>query len=216
MVSDLMTLEEAARYIHVAGQTIAQWVQQGEMPGEKHEEGWQFNRKEIDVWVEARRRRGVKSALSFSGIERIVDRSRIHLIDVTKKSEALQLLIDSIMTVPGLKNRDEFEAAVLHREELMSTGIGLGVAVPHVRLGALTSLHVAIGISKHAIYDWESLDSQPVRIVVMVAAGKGQHQEYIRLLAYLSSILKNEFMRQQLLDADDTKVISTIFLGQTA
>lgn len=210
-----MTIEEAARYIHVAEQTIARWVQQGEMPGEKHEEKWRFSRKEIDVWVEARRR-GVKSARSFCGIERIVDRSRIHLIDVTNKSDALQLLIDSIMTVPDLKNRDELEAAVMHREELMSTGIGLGVAVPHVRLGALTSLHVAIGISKHAIYDWESLDSQPVRIVVLVAAGKGQHQEYIRLLAYLSSILKNEFMRQQLLDADDTAVISAIFLGQTA
>ncbi|MBN1943009.1 MAG: PTS sugar transporter subunit IIA [Phycisphaerae bacterium] len=116
------------------------------------------------------------------------------------KQAALEQLVDVLSRAVGY-DREAMLQAVVHRESLMSTGIGQGLAVPHVRLERLGAPAVAVGIFPEGISDYISLDKEPVRIVLLIAAPKGQHETYIRLLAAAVDVLKDPEMRQAVLAA---------------
>ncbi len=86
-----------------------------------------------------------------------------------------------------------FINALKEREEIMTTGIGFGIAVPHAKLESVHKLAFAIGISKKGI-DFNSIDGQPVHLVVLVAAGERQHKEYLKLLSKIMSVLKKRIL----------------------
>ena len=94
-------------------------------------------------------------------------------------------MIDVLATSAQVRDKDELADAVFKREAIMSTGIGLGMAVPHVRIASVDELVMAIGISRPGIHDYASLDDKPVHLVFLIAAPKGQHAEYLRLLSGL-------------------------------
>lgn len=116
------------------------------------------------------------------------------------KADALGRLVDVLSQVAQF-DRDAMYQAVLHRESLMSTGIGHGLAVPHVRLEGLSNPVVALGIFPEGIPDYPSLDEDPIRIVLLIAAPGGQHETYIRLLAAAVEVLKHPETRQVILSA---------------
>ncbi len=123
---------------------------------------------------------------------------RALLLDVHSKHEVLDRLIDCLAGSPEVASREELAAGVYEREKLMSTGIGLGIAIPHVRLASVSDLAVAAALVPGGIDDYESLDSMPVRLVLLIAARSDQHAEYLRLLSRLSSKLKDDRFRERL------------------
>lgn len=118
----------------------------------------------------------------------------------TSKDEILKALIQKLATNPEIASKDELEAKIFEREALMSTGIGLGIAVPHVRLASVSNVVIALGICADGICDYETLDGEQIKIVCMIAANSEQHNEYIQALATLSKQLKNESVRQRLIE----------------
>jgi PTS system nitrogen regulatory IIA component len=116
------------------------------------------------------------------------------------KQAVLEQMVDMLARSVGY-DRDVMLRAVLHRESLMSTGIGHNLAVPHVRLERLNAPAAAVGIFPEGIAGYDSMDGQPVRIVLLIAAPKGQHETYIRLLAAAVEVLKNPETRQAILAA---------------
>lgn len=213
MKKEIMTLNEVAKYLRVSQETLIQWAQNKTIPCCKMGEEWMFERDEIERWVEKRFSESSETTASSSLLKKVLNPENVIIMNAQSKCEALETMIDALYVAAGLKNRKELEEAIYHRETLMSTGIGLGVAVPHVRLSSIKSMRLVAGINKTDITDYESLDNQPVRIIVMVAAGKGQHQEYIRLLASLSSILKQESIRKKILELDDPISIYEVLTG---
>ena len=107
-------------------------------------------------------------------------------------------------------------AAIFRREELMSTGIGFGVGVPHVRLDGVKDMVMALGIARKPLTDYASLDDVPVQIVCMVAAGSSQHPQYIRALSAISSRLKDESVRKALISSTDAQTAFKLFTGEDA
>ena len=128
------------------------------------------------------------------------------------KVSALAELVELLVERTAVADRRELADAILRREKLMSTGIGLGIAVPHVRLPDIPNPVVAVGLHKEGILDYESLDGEPVRIVVMIAAGKGQHIAYIQLLAEITRILKNEAIRERILRTDSASEVHRLLM----
>lgn len=106
-----------------------------------------------------------------------------------------------------LKEDNELLEAIFQRERLMSTGIGLGIAVPHIRLEDISEVIVALGVSKEPIEDYESLDGNHVHFISMIIASSDQHNEYIRLLADITSVLKKERTREMLLGSETNNEI---------
>jgi PTS system nitrogen regulatory IIA component len=129
---------------------------------------------------------------------------RVLILESSTKIEALRALADSLGTAPQIQDRDALLQGILYREELMSTGIGMGIAVPHVRLASITGPVMSAGICRTPLVDYESLDGVPVRLIFMIAAGQHQHAEYLRLLSSLSLRLKDEKLRNALISAPDT------------
>jgi fructose-specific phosphotransferase system IIA component len=120
--------------------------------------------------------------------------------------ELAQLLIDKhIITEP-----EAFFAAVLKRENMESTGIGLGVAIPHARTSAVKNIAVVFGRSQKGV-DFSSLDGQPSNLIFLIAAPEDKKTEYIMTLARLSKLLRKNQARTRLLDAQTPQeVVQTV------
>ena len=117
------------------------------------------------------------------------------------KADILNALINLLESRPGIKSRDDLSEAIFRREELMSTGIGINLAIPHCRLEGVKDISAAVAVCPDGISDYVSLDGKPVKLVIMIVAGRHQQNEYIQMLSLLSGRLKNEEVRDRLMAA---------------
>ena len=206
--NEIMTIQEVAEYLRVSERTIYDWASKGQIPCGKLGSIWRFKRSEIEKWVD--KRLGTEKAPGKPPsifIKDLLNPDRVLLFDTTSKKEALTYLIDSLADTPEVKNKNKLNEEIFRRERLMSTGIGMGIGIPHVRLESVEDILMAVGISKSAIEDYESLDGKPVRMIFMVAAGKDQHTEHIKAIAAISSKLKDEHLRKSLLEAKNNTTV---------
>lgn len=213
MAHDILTIEEVADYLRVSERTVYDWAQKGQIPGGKLGTAWRFKRSEIEQWVDRRLRAGSASTASSAAfsLQSILTSDRVLFLEESSKEPALRRLASVLATAPTIRDRKEIEAAMLRREELMSTGIGFGVGVPHVRLASVDDLTMALGVAREALTDYASLDDTPVQIVSMVAARHDQHAQYIRALKAISSHLKRPDVRARLIAAADPHEAYRIF-----
>jgi PTS system nitrogen regulatory IIA component len=133
--------------------------------------------------------------------ESIISADRILFLNYKNKNDVLTALSENLAAAPQIKNSQELKTEILKREKLMSTAIGFGIAIPHVRLSSVTDLVVSVGICKNGIDDFYPLDDEKVRLVIMIAAAYSQHAYYLQALSYFSSLLKNPELRESLLNA---------------
>ena len=122
---------------------------------------------------------------------------RCVVLECANKNETLDALIDLLAPSAGSGGKAVLAEAIYEREKLLSTGIGLGIAIPHVRLPSATDLVAAAALVRNGIPDYGTLDSVPVRLAVMIVARSDQHELYLRVLSRLSSFLKDEAFREK-------------------
>lgn len=215
MDDDILTIEEVAKYLRVSERTVYDWAQKGEIPSGKIGTVWRFKKAEIEKWVNDRLSMN-RNSPQFASIQvqNIVSPDRIVFLNHSTKRDALLALADNLANAPQIKNRQELSAEILKREELMSTAIGRGIAIPHVRLSSVTDLVVSVGISQCDIIDFQTLDDQPVRLLFMIAAAYNQHAYYLQTLSYFSTKLKNKDLRSSLLIAKTPAEAYALLLGQ--
>ena len=137
-------------------------------------------------------------------LSNVLNKERIVFLDCTTKTEALISLIDSLSNALEIDNKEELAEGIFYREELMSTGIGLGIAVPHVRLASVKNIVMSVGICREPLLDYESLDGQPINFIFMIVAGKEQHVQHLKLLSSISSLFKDDKFRDSLLHVKST------------
>ena len=203
MEDDILTIEEVAKYLRVSERTVYDWAQKGEIPAGKIGTVWRFKKSEIEKWVNERLSSNIKKEENNPEVivKNILSPDRIVFINHTTKRDALVELANNLSTAPQVKYSDELVTEILKREELMSTAIGRGIAMPHVRLSSVTDLVMSVGICKKDIIDYQSIDEIPVRILIMIAAAYNQHTYYLQTLSFFSSKLKEKALRDKLLDA---------------
>ena len=147
-------------------------------------------------------------------LARVLEPQRVLILDSKTKKDALLALADCLGSAAEVKDRDALIQAIFYREELMSTGIGMGIGVPHVRLASITRPVMSAGFCRNPLTDYQSLDGIPIHLIFMIAAGQNQHAEYLRLLSSLSLKLKNEELRNSLISAPDTQTFYQILTHQ--
>lgn len=202
---EILTIEEVAAYLRVSERTVYEWANKGQIPCGKLGTSWRFKRDDVARWVDERlsARRLTAEATRSVLLGDIVTVDRVLMLAAGSKRDALETLIETLGKAPQVKDTSSLRAEIFYREELMSTGIGSGVAVPHVRLDSVTDLVMAVGVSPEPIADYESLDDEPVRLVFMVAARVDQHAQYLKTLSAISALVKDATMREALLGATD-------------
>jgi len=198
---DIMTVEEVAAYLRVAERTVYEWAQKGEIPCGKLGASWRFKRSDIDAWVNDRLSREQRAKTLDTDLQYLLRPGQVKFLNCRHKAEVLENLSAVLAILPGMPGKKEIFESVKKRESLMSTGVGLGLGVPHVRMAGVRELALAVGICRNGLADYDSLDGQPVRLVFLILAGLQQHAEYLRLLAQISGRLKNDQLRESLLQA---------------
>jgi len=200
LADDILTIEEVAKYLRVSERTVYDWAQKGEIPAGKIGTVWRFKKDEIEKWVNERLTSSVKTAPvnTLVQVQNILSPDRIVLLSHSTRHDALVALADTLGTAPQIKNRQELTVEILKREELMSTAIGRGIAIPHVRLSSITDLVMAVGICKNDIIDFQTIDDEPVRLLFMIAAAYNQHSYYLQTLSFFSNRLKSQSLRDGL------------------
>ncbi|MDD7417379.1 MAG: PTS sugar transporter subunit IIA [Treponemataceae bacterium] len=203
MGDDILTIEEVAKYLRVSERTVYDWAQKGEIPSGKIGTVWRFKKSEIEKWVNERLSSGQKPASQSMQIQikNILSPDRIVFLTHSTKHDALVELSNNLATAPQIKNQEELSSEILKREELMSTAIGRGIAIPHVRLSSVTDLVMSVGICKSDIIDFATLDDTPVKLLFMIAASYNQHAYYLQTLSFISTKLKDKELRDALLNA---------------
>ncbi|HNP93438.1 MAG TPA: PTS sugar transporter subunit IIA [Rectinema sp.] len=215
MDDDILTIEEVAKYLRVSERTVYDWAQKGEIPSGKIGTVWRFKKSEIERWVNERlsSNRPV-SLINSVKIQNIISLDRIIFLDYPSKRDALIKLAENLSTAPQIKNKEELISEIIRREELMSTAIGKGIAIPHVRLNSVTDLVVSIGISRCDIVDFQTLDDVPVRLLFMIAAAFNQHAYYLQTLSFFSARLKVVELRDGLLNCKTTQEAYDLLIQQ--
>ncbi|MDR2767629.1 MAG: PTS sugar transporter subunit IIA [Treponema sp.] len=202
MEDEILTIDEVAKYLRVSERTVYDWAQKGDIPSGKFGTVWRFKKGEIERWVNNRLSNHRSAAHGSIQVESILSPDRVLFLDSPVKKQALTVLAENLAAASQVKNKSELVEEILRREELMSTAIGRGIAIPHVRLASVTDLVVSVGISKAGIADFQSLDDEPVRLIFMIAAAYNQHAYYLQTLSFFSARLKNRELRAALLEAD--------------
>ena len=122
------------------------------------------------------------------------------------KDEALKELSALIGKSEKIEKKDVIYKALLEGENLGSTGIGKGVAIPHAKTDAAESLTIAFGISKEGV-DFKSLDQEKVKIFFVFASPFKDSQIYLKVLARISRLIRDENFREKLLNCENAKEV---------
>src|SRR2546426_12419117 len=133
----------------------------------------------------------------MKALSRLLSRDRIIWLDSTSKEEALHGMVDLIARTAQLSDGEEIYQAIVERERLLSTGIGLNLAIPHAKLPSVKDFVVGLGIHKRGL-PFESLDDKPVHILVMIVGPNSHQEEYLKVLSRVTSFLKEK--REKLLE----------------
>jgi nitrogen PTS system EIIA component len=140
-----------------------------------------------------------------------LDARLVAFLDVEIRDEAIDILIDLLDQAGKLPDRATFRNAILHREQLVSTGIGMGVAVPHAKLMGLSEFSIVIGIQNKKGIEWNALDKAPVRLIFLIGGPEGRQSEYLKILSQLTSAIKNLDLRRGILQLDSGEDVVALF-----
>jgi len=145
-------------------------------------------------------------------ISELLPRSAIVLnLQSKEKFEVINELVRPLVATGAVTDEPEFVSAIVRRENMESTGIGLGVAIPHARTRAVSSIVLAFGRSDAGV-DFNSLDGKPSHLIFLIAAPEEQKTEYIMTLARLSKLLRMDEVRIGLNKAGSPDDIARVIL----
>ena len=137
---------------------------------------------------------------------RIIDLLSAQSVDlnfqVNSKAEAIDKLVDLMNSTGNISDREAYKNAILAREELSTTGIGEGIAIPHAKVGAVKKATLVAAVSKEGV-DYEALDGAPSHLFFMIAAPDGANNTHLDVLSRLSTILMDGKFRETLINAAD-------------
>lgn len=129
------------------------------------------------------------------------ERVKIPLVERTKDA-LLRELVELVGNSDGSLDVEELLRAVREREQVLSTGIGNGVAIPHGKSPAVDRLLLAAGVVPDAV-DFEALDGKPVALFFLLLGPESAAGEHVKALSRISRLLRRDSIRNRLASAAD-------------
>ena len=124
---------------------------------------------------------------------------------VSSKEEAIDHLVDLMMTTGKINNRELYRKDIFSRESQGSTGVGEGIAIPHAQSEAVDDFALAAMVVKDGV-DFDALDNQKAKLFFMIAASNDGGNDHLKALARLSKMLMDQGFKESLIMASDTAV----------
>lgn len=116
------------------------------------------------------------------------------------KDEVIEELVNLVSSSNMVKDAGQLLKDVIDRENLVTTGVGYGVAFPHAKTRAVKGIVIAFGRSAKGV-EFDAMDHKPVNLFFLIAAPEDAIGAHLNVMARLSYLMKSEKNRQKLMDA---------------
>jgi len=201
-----LAVKDAARLLNVSEKTIYRWIADGKIPAHQIGDQYRFNRAELLEWATAHRINVSPEIFSEpegngqplpSVVEALQAGGIYYRIGGRDKPSVLRAIVD-VMKLPEEVDRQFLYEVLLAREALGSTGIGEGIAIPHVRNPIVLHLSrpmITLCFLEHPI-DFGSLDGQPVSVLFTVISPTVR--AHLHMLSRLAFMLRDPAFRAAL------------------
>ena len=145
---------------------------------------------------------------------RIIDILNIDCIKIPLRNNDKNEIIKELLNVISITHREintkEAFEELIEREKIETTAIGHSVAIPHARINNLPKVYLAFGITKNGAY-FDSIDDKPVKLVFLILFPAEEVRAQLSLLARLSRLLKDETLREELMQCRSNQSVIDVF-----
>lgn len=126
------------------------------------------------------------------------------------KDSAIHALIDTMKGEVTDEVLERVRAGVFEREQIMSTGVGKGLAIPHCKIPEVEQSYAAVATLEKPL-DYNSIDGKEVSIIFLLVGPESKNSLHIKLLSRVSRLMNSESFREKIINADSTEVILEAF-----
>ena len=209
----IMTIADVATILQVSEKTITRMLQDGSIPGFKIANQWRFHPEDFHRWLlDKRRGKGGNARSGDKGtplgepapspLSRMTDEDLVLPgLPSGSKEETLARMAEPLLGRGVIADAGRFVEGLMDRERMMTTGIGGGLAIPHLRRPAEVPVErplAVIGVSRDGI-GWDSIDGRPVHLVILPVAG--DETTHLKTLAAIRSTFVGEGMLDEIINA---------------
>jgi fructose PTS system EIIBC or EIIC component len=131
------------------------------------------------------------------------------------KNDVIEEMLKLISSSERILDFEKVKRAVFEREQIMSTGVGNGFAIPHGKTDAVTDIVAGFGVTAQPI-DYDALDDKPIRLVFILIGKENMVGSHIKLLSRVSRLMNNEAFRNKLLTLKASGEIIAAFREEEA
>lgn len=147
-------------------------------------------------------------------LSKLMQEGVICFLEESSRDHALEKLVNALGDADELADKSTFLEAIIKREKIVSTGIGMGVAIPHAKLPSFDRFFLAVGLQKTKEgIEWDALDGAPVRLIFMIGGPASQQTAYLKILSRLTAAIKDEDRRKKLLSSKTKEEVISLFEG---
>ena len=122
-------------------------------------------------------------------ISEILTLDRIKNLTVVEKDDVLAEVCKMVVKASEVIVPKALLKAIKARETIMSTGIGMGIAIPHAKISSVTDFVMAVGISQNGV-DFQALDDLPVHIIILIVASDNQGEDLLKILGKIGAFFR--------------------------
>lgn len=138
----------------------------------------------------------------------------ICFLEAESRDKALDQMVEALADAGELGDKMEFREAIYRREKIVSTGIGMGVAIPHAKLPTFNRFFLAVGLQKAKEgIKWDEESTPPVRLVFLIGGPANRQTEYLNILSLLTAAIKDEDRRKNLINSKTKEEVLALFEG---
>jgi len=140
-------------------------------------------------------------------INQILSPERVRIgLPASSKRDVIDALIDLLAGHAAIDNLETVRTAIYDRENMMSTGVGKGLGLPHAKTSAATNTVAAFATTAEPI-DFGAIDDEPVRLLLLLVGPEDHKSQHIKILGRISRLASREGIRNRLLAAENPHAI---------
>jgi mannitol/fructose-specific phosphotransferase system IIA component (Ntr-type) len=133
------------------------------------------------------------------------DQVRIHLPG-RSKTDIINALVELLDGHEGIDNLDAVREAIFEREDMMSTGVGKGLGLPHAKTSAATETVAAFATTADPV-DFGAIDDEPIRLLLLLVGPEEHKSQHVKILGRISRLVSRDALRERLIDASDPETV---------
>jgi PTS system nitrogen regulatory IIA component len=219
----IMTLAEMADYLKVAKRSLLKMAERGDIPATKVASQWRFMRSVVDDWLITKMK-----TLPDRELENLIDSEKLPVplsallrpelvrldIDQAGVKRILESLTELLVRENLLDSSEDFVEKLLEREEMVSTAIFPGIAIPHARKPEecpVREPRIVVGVSRRGV-DFNSLDGQSTHLFCLICAN--QLLLHLKIIAELALVFRQPNLVEKIKSAADAEQVLEILLGR--